>query len=384
MLDTVPARRTAFFNFQEWKSPYVVGWGVVALITCLALTSFLMGYGEKLEEWEHASAIVRNGFIVFGGVVGFVLAIVRIQQTDDQISVAKSEADGRENERIRESFQQAVAMLYGKEEATKPFAIEQIKRVALGYPEQHLYQAISLLCGFARKNSPLPIIPTEGEEASIEEIRVFGMATQCLDVVFELSAAFELQGRGRAPIDLRNTNLSGRTIRGITFNEDSIGGSCMTEVRFERCTFVGQFSRDTTFFEVTFKWVDFDGTYFDGGSFEKAKFFDCTMTKAQWRGNSFEDGWIQNGQIEEGDDWILSNCNLTDCNFVLTQGRQPLAAGKRRFLASDFHMCFSKATRPPKGLENNVPPLAVEVGEDRTPYMKKLTFFECDTTAHNN
>lgn len=360
--------RKKFFGIQDWKSPYVVGWGLMALIACLMLADRLIGLGSKLENWEFVSAIIRNGFIVVGGVVGFVLAIIRIRQTDDQLSVAKTEADGRENERVRESFQQAVAMLYGEEDEIKPFAITQIRRIAVNHPDLHLEQAVSLLCGFVRKSAPVQSgVASDLKTVAVKQVPL-ELIKQCIDVVCDLSAQFEYQGKGSVPINLRNTDLRTYNIRGITLNADSIIGSALQHTRFFECKFSGQLTNVTSFSEVIFDNVTFDDVHFFKSSFETTRFFDCIFVGSSWSGCSFEGGAQYGTKIRVGVSsrvrGIFVNCDLSDWRIGLPISDPPLAGYERGFSPEDFRKCYAMSNSLPVGFEHNYPSLVVGYDND--------------------
>lgn len=389
MTENDPNDREKTTDIQDWKSPHIAGWGVIALIFCLVAIDVLIGFDPKLNEWEHASAIVRNLLLVVGGVIGFVVALKRIRQTDEQISqannqiqIAKLEADGRENERVRESFQQAVAMLYGEEDETKPFAITQLRRIALDRSDQYLEQAIVLLCGYGRKHASNRNEGISDEEIIAMKRRPFELATECINLVFKLATEFEAQGRGKAPIDLKNTNLRKCAVRGITLSEENIRGSDLQYTRFENCKFVGLFGKDTSFVEVTFHEVVFERAYFKNCNFEGADFFYCTLQFSSWRRCDFSYGTHHATNVWVGSNRTFIQCDFSDCLFGSSDADQAASEDKRGFLVNDFLGCFSNLESPPRGLEENDPPMKVNVAGRHSGGKHNLIFSEGSIGPH--
>lgn len=375
--------RKKFFDIQDWKSPYVVGWGLMALIACFMLADRLIGLGSKLENWEYVSAIIRNGFIVVGGVVGFVLAIIRIQQNDDQLSVAKTEADGRENERVRESFQQAVAMLYGEEDEIKPFAITQIRGIALDQPDLHLEQAVSLLCGFVRKSAPVQGVVTSGLKATAKKQVPLELIKQCLYSVCDLSTLFERQGRGRVPIDLKNTDLRTHNIRGVALSVDSLAGCALEHTNFFECTFSGQVTNVVTFEEIFFANVTFEDVHFFNSSFRNTRFIDCVIKNSSWSGCSFEGGAQYGAKIRveasSNVKAIFTSCDLSDWSIGQGLSDLLLTESERGFLPKDFRGCHAMSNCLPTGFEHNYPPLEVKFTNGSDVTGGKVTVITRDT-----
>lgn len=410
-----------FFNR---KSAIVAGWAVVALVVSLSAGDAMLYLSDDSEDMEHVSAVIRNYFLIVAGVAAFIFTAIRVRQTDKQISqenaqiqIAKTDADGRVGERVRESFQQAVAMLYGEEDATKPFAIEQIKRVALDFPSQHMYQAISLLCGFARKNSPLPMIPNEGDEVSIQEERVFELVLKCLDVIFELSSKFEELEKRPAPIDLRKTYLGNRVITGVTLTVEAIGGIGFGDIEFRNCTFTGKFSPPKvedyeiqggigcwTLNGAEFVKSKFVRATFDNVDFRGVVFAECTAEFSTWVACDFSQSTFDTleiignyGQLNGPSSRavLFERCDMSNVTFThmegVTSSIQSDAKDVRHdYQATDFSECFIRSRDesvldfdvscfPPVGLEYNIPPLKVIVGGEIKPGRSGITVKNRDT-----
>lgn len=389
------------------KSAIVSGWAAVVLVASLFAGDAMLYLSEDSEDMEHVSAVIRNYFLIVAGVAAFIFTAIRVRQTDkqisqanDQIQIAKSEADGRENERVRESFQQAVAMLYGDEDETKPFAITQLRRIALDKPGQYLEQAISLLCGFARKHSSDPGDDMAGIDMSRDEERTFELTRQSLDFVFELSKVFEEQGRGPAPIKLRNTFLSHRVITGVTLAQSSIEESAFYEVEFNDCIFTGIFQGETIKYdsvtgEQLWRWC-FDGVRFVNTKFDHASFYnvsfmgveirECKAEFSTWQGCDLTQSAFsalkiidEKSQNMEPKNYrvLFTACAMTEVAFSFPPSGTTLDSdssneGRYSYFGGDFFMCYIRGYKPmptsrgerdpePKGLENNLPQLEVEV-----------------------
>lgn len=365
------------------KSAVVSGWAAAALLASLFAGDVMLYLSEDSEDMEHVSAVIRNYFLIVAGVAAFIFTAIRVRQTDkqisqanDQIQIAKSEADGRENERVRESFQQAVAMLYGEEDETKPFAIEQIRSIALDKPTQYLEQAILLLCGYGRKHASNRNEGISDEEVIAMKRRPFELATECINLVFKLATEFEAQGRGKAPIDLKNTNLRKCAVRGITLSEENIRGSDLQYTRFENCKFVGPFGKVTSFVEVTFHEVVFENAHFHDCDFEGADFFYCTLRSSSWRRCNLGYGTQHETKVWVGSDRTFIQCDFSDCLFGSSVPSRTKPKDKRGFLVEDFFDCYSSMERPPNGLWDNDPPLKANVAGRHTGDKQKLIFSE--------
>ena len=405
-----------FFN---WKRATVAGWAVVVFITSLFAGDLMLYLSEDSEEMEQVSAVIRNYFLVVAGVVAFVITVIRVRQTDkqisqanDQIQIAKSEADGRENERVRESFQEAVAMLFGDEEDTKPFAITQIGRIGLAKPDQHLEQAIDLLCIFARKNFPNGLVLDPYNQIDGGEKENIEGAKQCIKMVFELAAEFEAQGRGEAPIDLRNTVIGERTIKGVTLTEMAISGCVFNRTVFSNCTFTGKFTTghddrvdmadddyaQWSFNGVTFTDTTFCNAEFHGVGFSGAKFIECTADSSTWQGVDFEAATFSKLKIKDEYSKVLKsplssplkntlfgNCHFGGVEFEFfsqeeQQKQSTLGQTRLYYLTIDFASCYvCSGKKKPSGLENNQPPM--DLKHDGTEENGLIRFWVVEASA---
>ena len=376
------------------KSAVVAGWAVAALVATLFAADAMLYLSDDSEDMEHVSAVIRNYFLIVAGVAAFIFTAIRVRQTDEQISqandqirIAKSEAEGRAEERLAATFQSAVVMLHGATDESKAFAISQIRTIGLNHMDEYLEQGMSLLCAFAGQTLPAVNAVVGASSQVSPSAKEIELGKQCIDAVVYMGESYEAQSGKVAPIRLQNTNLKGQFFVNLTFEAASLSGSDLKRTVFLKCTFIGNFGTE----------VDFDGAFIGQSKFLHARFhktnfagtnlIGCTFDESSWHRCDFGAGKILTPQICRKKGAMFNTCNLSNMEFSDDDDDDDaveMPPSTRDFLASDFRSCTVDSLEAASSIsfDKNSTPLSVSTHEYSSRIL--LVIAEEEATPHNN
>lgn len=334
------------------------------------------------SEAESFSVTIRNFALIIGGVVGFVFAFRRLAQTDEQIEISDTEAktrlrdeDRKDREEVDKSFDRAVEALNGNDISISLYGASRMKQLAIDHADDYLEIAIRLIGNRARwtaRGNGLEIEKVEDRE-TILALRAY--SGEFAQIVLPLAELFEKDGKRKNPLDLRGLNLTGFQFAGITLVEGMISGCALDYAHFERCTFLGGFGAKLGMSSSTFRscyfirneWYEnagtFDGAKFYGCEFEETSFDSCDFSGAEFHGNTMKPDYLE---------MIFNNSNFTKAKFIFnSDSTEWTEKGLRGFYCpGDFQQCFvDDQDSYPTGLQDNLPPLDVEIQRVPSPHL---------------
>lgn len=364
-------------------------WFAVAIVLLALLLHTLPKQLLDIKILGEAVIVVRNAGLIVGGIAGFILAFLRYRQIGRQTHVAEraadetdreskrkdAEAERKDREAVEKSFDKAVAALNGEDIAFSLYGASRMKQLAIDHSKDYLEIAIRLIGNRARwtaRGNGLEIEKVEDRE-TILALRAY--SREFAQIVLPLAELFEKDGKRKNPLDLRGLNLTGFQFAGITLVEGMISGCALDYAHFERCTFLGGFGAKLGMSSSTFRscyfirneWYEnagtFDGAKFYGCEFEETSFDSCDFSGAEFHDNTMKPDYLE---------MIFNNSNFTRAKFIFnSDSTEWTEKGLRGFYCpGDFQQCFvDDQDSYPTGLQNNLPPLDVEIQRVPSPHL---------------
>ncbi|MBL4766414.1 MAG: pentapeptide repeat-containing protein [Rhodobacteraceae bacterium] len=316
------------------------------------------GGGEDFNRME----VIRNFALIVGGFLGLWLAWRRITLMDAQTAIALEASSQTEKEHVAERFERAVELLNAEELHFKRYGALRMMKIADEYPAEYRVDAIHLICTTVREIA---------DKTNIEEGRtnlVHSIVTEMVTFVFKAGQAiYDIAGE-KPPIDLSGTFVRDVDVEDVTIFSDAIYGCHFAGGRYSRCTFIGGFSKFTTFFETEFRDCNLRRTRFLGATFFSCEFVRCAVTETTWVGCDFTSSVFNVLVMPEKRRAIFVHCDLSYTKFVFSvDGEKVQRLGlsadvrdKRNFVPKDFLNCrITEVHAEPRGFDCNQPPLII-------------------------
>ena len=358
------------FIFDKIDIPLVIAVLCFAVIAIVALARDWPFPNYAPRTAEEFSVVIRNYALVLAGVVGFVIAIWRLGQTDKQIEIAANDETRKDKEHVASLFQGAVEMLNGEDMRLVPLGFTQLTEIARDHPEDYLAQTIKLLCVSARG--------FQRRENAGETLDVGFSVRELVQEAITMEEDFQSRYSRCGPLDLKQLVVQGTTFRNIKLEGSIFGDAHFRNSKFFNCTLSSLFQSTTIFADSFFVGCDLRRGMFFGTDFESTRIYQSVIGSD---GISFIDCSFENSEIcsvyfTSDTETPFRRCNLGDVKFldepspyvgyIASEVDLPefdgVVAG---FTPQMFSECYIvEGSVPPKSIETIATPLKLTTKRD--------------------
>lgn len=358
------------FIFDKIDIPLVIAVLCFAAIVIVALARDWPFPNYAPSTAEEFSVVIRNYALVLAGVVGFVIAIWRLGQTDKQIEIAADDEMRKDKEHVASLFQGAVKMLNGEDMRLVPLGFTQLTEIARDHPNDYLAQTIKLLCvsarGFQRR-----------EEAG-ETLEVGFSVRELVQEAIAMEEDFQSKYNRCGPLDLKQLVVRSVKFRGINLESGIFEDAQFKNSKFLNCELSGVFLDTTKLTGSFFVGCDLSRGMFFGTSFESTSIYHCAIGSygTSFTSCNFESAEICNVFFYSETGEPFRKCNLGDVSFldephpyvsyIAREVELPKFDGVTvGFTPTMFKECYSvEGSHPPKSIERIATPLKLITERD--------------------
>lgn len=372
------------FYFEQIDILLIVAIIAVVGTIIIMIASAIPHDGYWPKNFAEIIDIVYTLALIVGGAMTLIFAAARLND-------GAKESRRKDREEVERNFNKAIEFLEGAKRNLSLYGASRMQRLAEDYPEIYLETAIRLIglrAGRTEKHAKkiedaakeLPETDQDkaGSKKRLERTRE--PARELAEIAAKLAALYEKREKKKSPLDLSGINLFEMEIANITVTPSLISGCDLTGVTFQGCTF--------------------EDTFWEGPAFKRVTFDKCTTNFASWvRCDLFSARFIELKIIDnyskldvpldvpQINKILFCECNLGNAKFSFPQSEDFLnstehSGARNNYLKNDFVDChIGVACRPPDGLEQNRPPMAVvsEVENENVP-----TPISIRILGHNN